>query len=247
MAYIRTQWREGETPLSAQNLNNIEDGIEELQAQKVDKVTGMTLSSNDYTTEEKTKLAGIAAGAEVNPGNATTSEAGLMSAADKTKLNGIAANATANPDAIKNITRSGTTFTATRANNTTFTFTQQDTTYGNATTSAAGLMSATDKTKLDKYTASPSLNFAITSNAETVTVPATTSYAGTITVSNPGYMPLGIVGFSATGNSGMKHQFEKIVPDSMSAGSCKILYTVFMESTVQSNMTVKFYILWVRI
>jgi len=33
---------------------------------KVDKVTGKQLSTEDYTTEEKTKLAGIAAGAEVN-------------------------------------------------------------------------------------------------------------------------------------------------------------------------------------
>ena len=33
---------------------------------KVDKVTGMGLSSNDYTTAEKTKLQGIASGAQVN-------------------------------------------------------------------------------------------------------------------------------------------------------------------------------------
>lgn len=33
---------------------------------KVDKVTGKGLSTNDYTTNEKNKLAGIAAGAEVN-------------------------------------------------------------------------------------------------------------------------------------------------------------------------------------
>ena len=39
----------------------------------------------------------------------------------------------ATSDAIKNITRSGTTFTATRADNTTFTFTQQDTTYSAGT------------------------------------------------------------------------------------------------------------------
>lgn len=54
-------------------------------------------------------------------------------------------------DAIKNITRSGTTFTATRANNTTFTFTQQDnnTTYSAATTATQGLMSAADKIKVN--------------------------------------------------------------------------------------------------
>lgn len=33
---------------------------------KVDKIPGKQLSTNDYTTEDKTKLAGIAAGAEVN-------------------------------------------------------------------------------------------------------------------------------------------------------------------------------------
>jgi hypothetical protein len=34
--------------------------------EKVDKVAGKGLSTEDYTTDEKTKLAGIAAGAEVN-------------------------------------------------------------------------------------------------------------------------------------------------------------------------------------
>lgn len=54
-------------------------------------------------------------------------------------------------EAIKNITRSGTTFTVTRTDGTTFTFDQQDTntTYDPATTSAAGLMSAADKIKLN--------------------------------------------------------------------------------------------------
>lgn len=54
--------------------------------------------------------------------------------------------------AIKSITRSGTTFTYTALDGTTGTFTQQDTntTYGVATTGANGLMSATDKARLDK-------------------------------------------------------------------------------------------------
>lgn len=53
--------------------------------------------------------------------------------------------------AIKSITRNGTTFTATALDGTTSTFTQQDsnTTYGIATSSADGLMSAADKSKLD--------------------------------------------------------------------------------------------------
>ena len=53
--------------------------------------------------------------------------------------------------AIKGITRSGTTFIYTCMDGTTGTFTQQDnnTTYSAATTSANGLMSSADKTKLD--------------------------------------------------------------------------------------------------
>ena len=35
MAYTRTDWVSGETPLSADNMNNIEDGIEELNSNTV--------------------------------------------------------------------------------------------------------------------------------------------------------------------------------------------------------------------
>lgn len=64
--------------------------------------------------------------------------------------------------AIKSITRSGTTFTATALDGTKTTFTQQDTntTYGVATSSTDGLMSKTDKAKLD----------GITSGADAVTI-----------------------------------------------------------------------------
>ena len=92
----------------------------------MDKVEGKGLSTEDYTTAEKTKLAGIEAGANnyalptatanalggikvganlaidsstgVLSGDysaASSSSAGLMSAADKSKLDGIAAGATA--------------------------------------------------------------------------------------------------------------------------------------------------------
>ena len=54
--------------------------------------------------------------------------------------------------AIKSITRSGTTFTATALDGTTSTFTQQDTntTYGVASQSSNGLMSAADKKAVDR-------------------------------------------------------------------------------------------------
>lgn len=48
---------------------------------KVDKVDGKGLSTNDYTTDEKNKLAGIAAGAEVNVNadwNATSGDAQIL-------------------------------------------------------------------------------------------------------------------------------------------------------------------------
>ena len=45
-----------------QQLNNLQDNLDS----KVDKVAGKGLSTNDYTTDEKNKLAGIAAGAQVN-------------------------------------------------------------------------------------------------------------------------------------------------------------------------------------
>jgi len=48
-----------------ENLDSFSD-VETALSDKVDKETGKGLSTNDYTTGEKTKLAGIAEGAEVN-------------------------------------------------------------------------------------------------------------------------------------------------------------------------------------
>jgi len=47
------------------NIDSFSD-VEAALNNKVDKETGKGLSTNDYTTVEKTKLAGIAEGAEVN-------------------------------------------------------------------------------------------------------------------------------------------------------------------------------------
>ena len=121
-------------------------GIQTNLKDKVDKVSGKGLSTNDYTTTEKNKLAGIASGAtkviidttltktgqaaeaaavnqqfnsinqalsgKASTAEATTSAAGLMSAADKTKLNGIAANAEVNQNAFTNIKVGTNTITA---------------------------------------------------------------------------------------------------------------------------------------
>lgn len=55
--------------------------IKLLMTSKVDKVDGKGLSTNDYTADEKAKLANIAAGAEVNVNadwNATTGDAAIL-------------------------------------------------------------------------------------------------------------------------------------------------------------------------
>ena len=62
--------------------------IEAMLGTKVDKIEGFGLSSNDYTTEEKKKLASLS-----DPNVATTENNGLMSSADKAKLDGIEAEA----------------------------------------------------------------------------------------------------------------------------------------------------------
>ena len=52
---------------------------------KVDKVTGKGLSTNDFTTAEKTKLAGIETGAEVNKiDTIAAGENVIVSKSDKT-------------------------------------------------------------------------------------------------------------------------------------------------------------------
>ena len=90
MSYTKTTWTDGATALSAQNMNHIENGIADVDSglttlsgtvsshtssiatintnmsNKVDKVSGKGLSTNDFTNDYKTKLTNIAAGAEVN-------------------------------------------------------------------------------------------------------------------------------------------------------------------------------------
>ena len=100
---------------------------------------GSTSSVTDANTDTNTTYSA-----------ATTSAAGLMSASDKSKLDGITASA----DAVS-FTRSLTsgtkigTITINGTGTDLYCQTNTDTTYSAATTSAAGLMSASDKSKLD--------------------------------------------------------------------------------------------------
>ena len=97
---------------------------------------------------------------------ATQSTNGLMSAADKTKLDGIAENAnnythpsyTARASGLYKVTVDGTGHVSAatavaKSDITALGIPESDTTYSAATTSAEGLMSAVDKTKLDGVTA----------------------------------------------------------------------------------------------
>lgn len=111
--------------------------LKDLFAGKVDKVEGKGLSSNDYTTAEKTKLDGIASGAEVNQNAFGKIIVGTTALEADSKVDTLTVSAGAN-----------ITLTPNAANDT-FTIAAKNTTYAEATTTAAGLLSAADKTKLD--------------------------------------------------------------------------------------------------
>lgn len=107
-----------------------------LLGDKVDKVSGKQLSTNDYTTEEKDKLSGIAAGANnyTHPAH-TAYKSGLYKLA---------------VDALGHVTNASA---VTKADITALGIPGQDTntTYSPATQSANGLMTAADKKKLDAF------------------------------------------------------------------------------------------------
>ena len=83
------------------------DAAYDLASAKVDKVTGKGLSTNDYTTDEKNKLAGIAAGAEANVNadwNATSGDAQIL---NKPTLGSLASKSTvAKTDLASNVRKS---------------------------------------------------------------------------------------------------------------------------------------------
>lgn len=99
---------------------------------KVDKEAGKGLSSNDYTTAEKNKLACIAEGANkyVHP-SYTAKASGLYK---------VTVDATGHVSAVAVVTKGDITALGIPGS---------DTQYSNATASTAGLMSAADKAKLD--------------------------------------------------------------------------------------------------
>ena len=152
---------------------------------KVDKVSGKQLSTNDYTTTEKNKLAGIASGAEVN-----------QNAYANIKVGSTTIAADAKSDTLELVAGTNVTLTPDTTNDK-VTITAKDTTYSAATQSTAGLMSATDKKKLDgiasnanKYT-HPSYT-SRTSGLYKVTVDSTGHVSGATAVAKSDITALGI-------------------------------------------------------
>jgi hypothetical protein len=146
-----------------------------------------TSAAGSMSSADKTKLDGIAAGAQVNVATniaegtrttttvpitsstgtgatlsaATTSLAGVMTSTDKTKLDGIAAGAQVNVATnIAQGTRTTTTVPITSSTGT-------GATLDIATTSLAGVMSSADKTKLDGIAASAN-NYSLPAATSTV-------------------------------------------------------------------------------
>ena len=160
------------------------DGLQGELDSKVDKVDGKGLSTNDYTTTEKTKLSGIAEGAEVNQNAFSNVVVGSVTVAADSKTDTLTLvagdNVTLTPDSTNDkitiaskdtvythpsytskssglykITVDGTghvsgTTAVVKSDITRLGIPAQDTTYSEATTSAAGLMGASDKAKLSE-------------------------------------------------------------------------------------------------
>ena len=107
--------------LNSDGLSHLVQGIKAMLNKKVDKVEGKGLSTNDYTNEEKVKLSGLQNYVHPNdPGNKHIPSGGQTNQVLKWSADG----------------------TATWGED-------KDTTYEVATGSKDGLMSSTDKTKLD--------------------------------------------------------------------------------------------------
>lgn len=186
-----------------------------------DYVTGLSVSGKTVTYTKKDGTSGTITTQDTNTtySPATSSAAGLMSAADKSKLDGISAGAneyilpTASASTLGGVkTTSEVTdisgYTATPIINGVPYYKDTNTTYAAATTSAAGLMSASDKSKLDGITAnadSVSFSQSLTSGTKVGTITingsATNLYCQTNT--NTTYSNMTGATSSAAGKAGL--------------------------------------------
>ena len=182
--------------------------------------------------------------------NATTSAAGLMSASDKSKLDGIAsgANAYTHPTTSgnKHIPSGGSSGQILRwsADGTAVWGADNNTTYSAATTSTAGLMSASDKSKLDGITAGANAYTHPTYTSKTsglykVTVDGTGHVSGTAAVAKSDITALGIPAqdttYSAatTSAAGLMSASDKSKLDGIATGATKVT----VDSALSSSST----------
>lgn len=147
--------------------SNVKVGDVTVAADSATDTLTLTAGSNVTLTADASGDSITIAAKDTTYSTATTSANGLMSSGDKSKLDNIAAGAQVNQNAFSNVVVGSTTIAADSATdsitfvagsnvtltpdatNDKLTIAAKDTTYSAATTSAAGLMSAADKTKLD--------------------------------------------------------------------------------------------------
>jgi hypothetical protein len=137
--------------------------IKALLAGKVDKIEGKGLSTNDYTTAEKNKLAGlknythpttsgnkhIPAGGSANQILGWSADGTAKWVNEKDTTYSVMSGATVDADGKSGLVPSPTKGAQRWLDSTGAWTTPPDTTYGAASTTSAGLMSAADKKKLD--------------------------------------------------------------------------------------------------
>lgn len=137
--------------------------IKALLANKVDKVDGKGLSTNDYTTAEKNKLAGlknythpttsgnkhIPAGGQAGQFLKWSADGTAVWAADNNTTYSVMTGATTDADGKSGLVPIPAKGAQRWLDSTGKWTTPPNTTYGNASTTSAGLMSAADKTKLN--------------------------------------------------------------------------------------------------
>lgn len=137
--------------------------IKALLAGKVDKIDGKGLSTNDYTTAEKNKLAGlknythpttsgnkhIPAGGSANQILGWGADGTAKWVNEKDTTYSVMSGATADADGKSGLVPSPTKGAKRWLDSTGAWTTPPNTTYGAASTTSAGLMSAADKKKLD--------------------------------------------------------------------------------------------------
>lgn len=145
---------------------------------KVTAETGKGLSTNDYTTAEKNKLAGIASGAQVNVLETVKVNGTALTPTSKAvdiNLSGYSTNA----NTISGLSVSGTTITYTKADGSSGTITTQDTntdtkvTQTNSTSSTAYPILVKNGTGTGTITSGTLFNSGVTLTPSTGTITAT--------------------------------------------------------------------------